>query len=207
MPPVWVGKNADHGVVIGASIVSAATATEVGATGVKRQPWANAPFIPGALSDYMRVQFEFFNNDAFSDEGRPILAGLNYFLTEESRGGASKKLLGEKRDVRVWLGWLGKRANGEVGAIKTPIGFIPKYEDLKNLFSSEINKEYSKELYNKQFSIYVDKILSRIELQREAFGKEKDLPAKLFDVYNQWEKDLNTLKDNFGSIVLPDQLI
>ena len=47
MPPVWVGRNADHGVVIGASIVSAATATEVGASGVKRQPWANAPFIPG----------------------------------------------------------------------------------------------------------------------------------------------------------------
>jgi phosphoenolpyruvate carboxykinase (GTP) len=31
MPPVWVAKNADHGVVIGACIVSAATATEVGA--------------------------------------------------------------------------------------------------------------------------------------------------------------------------------
>ncbi|MHC4775593.1 MAG: phosphoenolpyruvate carboxykinase domain-containing protein, partial [Planctomycetota bacterium] len=51
MPPVWVGKNPDHGVVIGASLVSAATATEVGATGVKRQPWANAPFIPGPLAD------------------------------------------------------------------------------------------------------------------------------------------------------------
>ena len=33
MPPVWVAKNPDHGVVIGASILSAATATEVGATG------------------------------------------------------------------------------------------------------------------------------------------------------------------------------
>jgi phosphoenolpyruvate carboxykinase (GTP) len=30
MPPVWVAKNSDHGVVIGACIVSAATATEVG---------------------------------------------------------------------------------------------------------------------------------------------------------------------------------
>ena len=37
MPPIWVAKSPDHGVVIGASIVSAATATEVGATGVKRQ--------------------------------------------------------------------------------------------------------------------------------------------------------------------------
>ena len=53
MPPIWVSKDADGGVVIGASIVSKATATEVGASGVKRQPWANAPFIPGALADYM----------------------------------------------------------------------------------------------------------------------------------------------------------
>jgi phosphoenolpyruvate carboxykinase (GTP) len=46
MPPVWAAKNADHGVVIGACIVSAATATEVGASGVKRAPWANAPSFP-----------------------------------------------------------------------------------------------------------------------------------------------------------------
>jgi len=46
MPPVWVAKNLDHGVVIGASLISQATATEVGATGVKRSPWANQPFIP-----------------------------------------------------------------------------------------------------------------------------------------------------------------
>ena len=62
MPPVWVAKNSDQGVVIGACIVSAATATEVGATGVKRAPWANAPFIPGALGDYMDAQFKFFGS-------------------------------------------------------------------------------------------------------------------------------------------------
>ena len=56
------GQEPDAGVAIGASIVSAATATEIGATGVKRQPWANAPFIPGALADYMNVQFKFFNS-------------------------------------------------------------------------------------------------------------------------------------------------
>ncbi len=207
MPPVWVGNNPDHGVVIGASVVSAATATEVGASGVKRQPWANAPFIPGALSDYMRSQFEFFNNKALSESGRPILAGLNYFLTDESRGGTTKKLLGEKRDVRVWLGWLGKRANGEVDAIKTPIGFIPKYQDLKNLFTTCIKKEYPKALYDRQFSIYIDKILSRIELQRNAFGKEKNLPEQLFKVYAEWEKELTALKNKFGPIVTPDKLL
>ncbi len=36
--------------------------------GVKRQPWANAPFIPGALADYMDAQFKFFNSDKLIDE-------------------------------------------------------------------------------------------------------------------------------------------
>ncbi|MCK5618342.1 MAG: phosphoenolpyruvate carboxykinase (GTP), partial [Candidatus Krumholzibacteria bacterium] len=137
MPPVWVAKTPDHGVVIGASIVSAATATEVGATGVKRAPWANAPFIPGPLGDYMKVQFEFFNSDKIADDMRPIMAGLNYFLTHEARGGTEgKKLLGEKRDVKVWLGWLELLAHKEIDVIETPVGFIPKYEDLKGLFKS-----------------------------------------------------------------------
>ena len=207
MPPVWVSNNSDHGVVIGASIVSAATATEIGATGVKRQPWANAPFIPGALSDYMKNQFDVFNHSGLSDEGRPILAGLNFFLTDEARGGDSKKLLGEKRDVKVWLSWLGKRAHGEVEAIETPIGCIPKYEDLKELFSSIIDKEYSKDLYDKQFAIYVDKIQSRIDLQKEAFGKEENLPEQLFKVYHEWSEGLSALKEKFGAVVIPDQLL
>jgi phosphoenolpyruvate carboxykinase (GTP) len=207
MPPICVGKNPDHGVVIGASIVSAATATEVGASGVKRQPWANAPFIPGPLADYMRTQFDFFNSTDFTDEGKPILAGLNYFLTDEARGGQSTKLLGEKRDVKVWLSWLAKFSHGEVDAIETPVGFIPKYEDLKQLFTSIIDKEYPRDLYDKQFSIYVDKIQGRIDLQREAFGKETDLPVKVFQVYDQWAKDLAALKEKFGSIVTPNQLI
>ncbi len=207
MPPVWVGRNADHGVAIGASIVSAATATEVGASGVKRQPWANAPFIPGALSDYMVGQFKFFNSSKFTEAGQPILAGLNYFLTDEARGGTTTKLLGEKRDVKVWLGWLAKRARGEVDAIETPVGFLPKYDDLKALFSAVIDKEYPRELYDRHFSIYIDKIQARIDLQREAFGKEENIPAKLFEVYDEWAKGLAALKDKFGAIVTPDQLI
>jgi len=206
MPPVWVGKNSDHGVVIGASIVSAATATEVGASGVKRQPWANAPFIPGALADYMKVQFEFFGNAKYTKEGQPILAGLNYFLTHAARGGEGTKLLGEKRDVKAWLTWLARFAHGDYAGIDTPIGWIPKYEDLKATFTDTIGKDYPKDLYDKQFSIYVDRIQSRIDLQREAFGKEENLPAQLFKVYDEWESGLKALKDAHGDVVMPDQL-
>ncbi len=207
MPPIWVGKNSDHGVVIGASIVSAATATEVGASGVKRQPWANAPFIPGPLADYMDTQFKFYGNTELSEEGRPILAGLNYFLTDQARGGSTTKLLGEKRDVPVWLSWLGKRTHGDVEAIDTPIGYIPKYDDLKAIFAEVIDKEYPRELYDKQFSLYIDNIQGRIDLQKEAFGKEENLPNKLFEVYDEWSAGLAKLKEKYGSVVTPDQLI
>ena len=204
MPPIWVAKNADHGVVIGASIVSAATATELGVTGVRRQPWANAPFIPGALADYMASQFKLFNSPKLTDP--PILAGLNYFLTEGARGGDGPKLIGEKRDVKVWLNWLERRSHGDVDAIETPIGFIPKYDDLEALFKEKINKEYPRELYDKQFSLYLDNILARIELQQEAYGKEEDLPATLFEVYAEQREGLLALKQKYGSIVTPAQL-
>jgi phosphoenolpyruvate carboxykinase (GTP) len=204
MPPVWVAKNPDHGVVIGASVLSAATETEVGAKGVRRQPWANEPFIPGPLADYMDAQFVFFNSDKL--KSKPIMAGLNYFLTHGARGGEGDKLLGEKRDVKVWLGWLELRVHGDVDAIETPIGFIPEYGDLQELFAG-IGKEYPKALYDQQFVFHVDNILARINLQEAAYRKEKNIPAKLFEVYGEQRKGLEALKAKYGSIVSVEQLI
>jgi len=207
MPPVWVAKGSDEGVVIGANIVSAATATEVGAKGVKRAPWANAPFIPGALGDYMEAQFKFFGSDKIAAEKRPILAGLNYFLTEEARGGASRKLLGEKRDVKVWLAWLERRAHGDVDAIETPIGYLPKYEDLKALFNAIIDKDYPESLYVKQFSLYCDHIIQRLDLQKVAYGKEPNIPGRYFEIIGAQKEGLMALKESFGPVVTPVQLL
>ena len=206
MPPVWVAKDPDHGVVIGASILSAATATEVGAKGVSRQPWANAPFTPGPVGDYMYAQFQFFNSPTLRT--KPIMAGLNYFLTHGARGGdpGSRKLLGEKRDVKAWLTWLERRAHGELKAIGTPIGHIPLYEDLRAIFAETIGKDYPRELYSRQFSFYVDNILARIELQKEAYGKEAACPSRLFEVYEEQRRGLEELKREFGPIVSPEQL-
>jgi phosphoenolpyruvate carboxykinase (GTP) len=206
MPPVWVARNPDHGVAIGASILSAATATEVGAKGVNRQPWANSPFIPCPLGDYMEAQFIFFNSRKLSADGRPVMAGLNYFLTHGARGGEGTKLLGEKRDVKAWLSWLERYAHGEVKAIDTPIGLIPRYDDLKAIFMETIKKEYPRELYEKQFSFYVDNILARIQLQEDAYRKDLKIPARIFEVYAEQKAGLQALKEKHGSVVKPDQL-
>lgn len=207
MPPVWAAKTPDHGVAIGASILSAATATEVGASGVSRQPWANAPFTPGPIADYMDAQFKFYNSSKLKQ--KPIMAGLNYFLTHGARGGeaGSKKLLGEKRDVLPWLTWLELRSNSEVKAIDTPIGYVPTYEDLKKIFKDTIGKDYSKDLYDKQFSFYVDNIIGRLVLQKEAYSKESGCPKRIFEIYEEQKKGLEALKARYGSIVKPEQLI
>lgn len=204
MPPVWVAKNPEAGVVIGACIVSAATATEVGASGIKRAPWANGQFIPGALADYMDAQFKFFGNSRINPQYKPVMAGLNYFLTDQARGGSSPKLLGEKRDVKVWLSWLERYAHDEIGYLSTPIGNLPKYEDLKSLFKEIIDKDYPKELYVKQFSLYLDHIIKRIELQETAYAKEKRLPATLPGILMAQKNELVALRGIHGSIVPPD---
>jgi phosphoenolpyruvate carboxykinase (GTP) len=206
MPPVWVAKSPDEGVVIGACIVSAATATEVGATGVRRQPWANAPFTPGSLGEYMDAQFDFFNSAKIAADKQPILAGLNYFLSHEARGGKSAKLLGEKKDVKAWMAWLERRAHNEVDAIDTPIGYLPKYEDLKRLFTERIRKKYPEDLYDKQFALYIDNIVGRIDLQFDAYGKEGNIPDRLFDILKQQRAELMALKEKYGPIVTPAQL-
>jgi phosphoenolpyruvate carboxykinase (GTP) len=155
----------------------------------------------------MDAQFRFFGHKGLSDDKKPIMAGLNYFLTDEARGGTSKKLLGEKRDVKVWLAWLDRRAHREVAAIDTPIGYLPKYEDLKKLFKVIIDKDYPQDLYLKQFSLYIDNILARVELQLDAYGKEESLPPRLFEVLNEQRDGLLALKETYGSKVTPADLL
>ena len=154
----------------------------------------------------MDAQFQFFGSRRIRDDKRPIIAGLNYFLTHEARGGHGKKLLGEKRDVKVWLAWLERRAHREVEALDSPIGYLPRYEDLERLFAEIIDKPYPRELYEKQFALYIDNILARLDLQRTAYGKEKDIPPRLFKILDGQRIALQQLKTQFGAVVSPAQL-
>ena len=135
------------------------------------------------------------------------MAGLNYFLTDHARGGESKRLLGEKKDVRVWLSWLERLVHKEVEVIHTPIGYLPVYEDLRKLFKDIINKDYEKSLYTKQFSLYVDKIIARLQLQLESYSNEEDIPARLFEILTGQKERILDLKKTFGPIVTPQQLL
>ena len=152
----------------------------------------------------MDAQFKFFGSSKIKKEYKPVLAGLNYFLTDKARGGDSPKLIGEKKDVKVWLSWLERYAHNEVEFLLTPIGNLPKYDDLKKLFNEIIKKEYPENLYEKQFSLYMDNIIKRIELQQEAYAKEDKIPQTLFDILSRQKKELLALRELHGSIILPD---
>jgi phosphoenolpyruvate carboxykinase (GTP) len=58
----------------------------------------------------------------------------------------------------------------------------------------------------RQFSLYIDHIIARIDLQIEAYGKEANIPAKLFEVLNEQKEGLQILRNKYGSVVTPSQL-
>jgi phosphoenolpyruvate carboxykinase (GTP) len=90
-----------------------------------------------------------------------------------------------------------------VEGIETPIGFIPRYPDLAGLFEALIGKAYPRDLYDRQFSFYVDNIVARIALQEEAYRKEKKVPGRIFEVYAEQRRGLDRLKQRFGPVVSP----
>jgi phosphoenolpyruvate carboxykinase (GTP) len=155
----------------------------------------------------MDAQFKFFGSQKIAENCQPIMAGLNYFLTHEARGGTSKKLLGEKRDVKAWLAWLERRAHGEVDMIDTPIGYLPMYDDLKVLFKKIIAKDYPVHLYEKQFSLYIENILSRVELQIDAYRKEQNIPERLFEILEEQRLGLLEWQKKYGPIVTPTDML
>ena len=73
------------------------------------------------------------------------------------------------------------------------------------MFAYILCKEYPRDLYDKQFALYIDKILARIDMQYEAFKKEDNVPNRLFEIYDEQKKDLLDLKEKFGAVVLPEK--
>jgi len=98
----------------------------------------------------------------------PKIYATNYFLKEEAGSYLNSKL-----DKKVWVLWAEGRVHNEFEAIKTPVGRIPKYEDLKELFVRELKKDYSEEEYIQQFSLRAVKYLEKMERMSKIFENIK----------------------------------
>ncbi|HEB70494.1 MAG TPA: phosphoenolpyruvate carboxykinase (GTP) [Desulfobulbus sp.] len=212
MPTIVMAHDWMNCIVHGAIIRSATTATEIGADGSeKRSPFANEAFFPAPLAQYINHYKAFGENPDIAPENLPSGFQVNYWLHKSGRGilspGEADGLIGEKRDTKVWMRIMALMHQGRVETIWTPIGRIPKYQDLKKLFKEVLEKEYEKELYSKQFSLYTENLIKRVDMSITEFAGEKGMPGAFFHVLDTWRRDLAALKATIGLIVTPDQMI
>ena len=105
-------------------------------------------------------------------------------------------------DKKIWLIWAEGRVNGDYEAIKTPIGYLPKYEDLKKLFKSIFNKTYDLAHYEAEFAIRIQKWLEKLDRMEKIFNEEQDMPQDYFDELNQLKDRLLQAREKYGSNVI-----
>jgi phosphoenolpyruvate carboxykinase (GTP) len=189
--PVAESLNWNHGVFMGATIESETTAATLGAVGQRKSsPMANMDFVIIPLSLYLNNHIKFGNKLKL----QPKVYATNYFLK-----GEDGQYLNGKLDKRVWILWAEGRVHGEYEAIRTPIGFIPKYEDLVELFKGVFyGRLYTREEYEGQFSIRIEKYLAKFDRMAEQFSEEEGMPDEFWACLDERRVELMTLKEKFN---------
>ncbi|HBG17044.1 MAG TPA: phosphoenolpyruvate carboxykinase, partial [Firmicutes bacterium] len=194
--PIVESLTWEHGVFLGATVESETTAATIGKEGVRtHDPMANKDFISVPLATYLENHLKFTKGL----KETPTIYATNYFLKNEQG-----KYCNSKLDKKVWILWAEGRVNGEYEAIETPVGRIPKYEDLKNLFKQHLNTDYTKEEYNEQFAIRISKYLEKMDRMTEAFSHIQMPPAFATELENQIKR-LQAAKAVYGEVATPDK--
>jgi phosphoenolpyruvate carboxykinase (GTP) len=192
--PVYQCLDWAHGVFVGTTVESETTAATLGAAGVrKHNPMANLDFLVVSLGKYINNHLQFGE----SLGNKPLVFATNYFLKEEG------KFLNEKVDKKVWLLWMEGRVHGEYDAIETPIGYIPKYEDLKELFKNIFKRDYTRDEYNTQFSVRIAKFMEKMERMEGIFYKEDNIPALFMETMNKLKGNLTKAKEEHKQDIVP----
>jgi phosphoenolpyruvate carboxykinase (GTP) len=190
MPPVVESLNWEHGIFLGATIESETTSATLGAVGVRKaSPMANLDFLVVPLGKYLKNHQKFGNQL----EHCPQVFSTNYFLK-----GKDGKYLNGILDKKVWVIWAEGRTKGDFDALKTPIGYLPKYEDLKKLFKLELGKDYLREDYVEQFTLRIKFLLDKLKRVEEMYKTEKEIPKFFWDILAIQISELFELKKKYG---------
>ena len=103
--------------------------------------------------------------------------------------------------------WAEGRIHDEYDAIRTPFGYIPRYEDLKALFKEIFNKNYSLTEYIEQFSIRIKKLVEKLDRMEKLFQEEPEIPEFFWRLLHQEREKLLILKKKYSKdIVSPLEL-
>jgi phosphoenolpyruvate carboxykinase (GTP) len=198
--PVEEAFDWAHGIITkGAGLESETTAATLGQEGIRVfNPMSNLDFLSIPIGRYVQDNLDFGKGL----KTIPRVFSVNYFL-KDSQG----NWLNHKNDKRIWLKWMELRVNGDVEAIRTPTGFIPKYEDLKKLFKDVYDKDYSKDDYIIQFSLRIPENLAKIERLIKIY-KERvtDTPDIIFTALEEQKQRLEKAKSEHGDYISPEDL-
>ena len=197
--PVQQSFSWEHGIIAyGASLETETTYAILGQEGVPEiNMMSIQDFISIPLGQNIRNNLEFGRKL----KKAPAIFGVNYFLRDKDNG----KFLNSPQDKHVWVKWMELRVHGEAGAIRTPTGLLPQYEDLRRLFKKVLGKDYAKEDYIKQFTIRVPENLAKIErVQRFYQENVSDTPVELFEILEQQRQRLIEARKRFGDYIPPE---
>lgn len=162
VPLVVEATDWTHGVFLGSNISSERTAAAEGTVGeLRRDPFAMLPFCGYNMADYFGHWLKVGRGLRF--DRAPRIFQVNWF-----RRGADGRFLwpGFGDNSRV-VDWIIRRIAGEVSAVDSPIGRLPRVEDL-NLDGLDIPADDLDELFS---------------VDAEAWKTEADLTEAFYDTF------------------------
>ncbi|HKL73484.1 MAG TPA: phosphoenolpyruvate carboxykinase (GTP) [Clostridia bacterium] len=178
-PLVYQSRDWEHGVFVGSIMASETTAAATGQVGVVRHdPMAMLPFCGYHMGDY----FQHWLDMGKKIKNKPLIFNVNWFRTDENNNFIWP---GFGDNMRV-LDWIIQRCEGTVDAVETPIGFLPKPEDI-NLEGLE--------------NFDIDKLKSILDVDQETWKAEAKNIGEFYKKFgdrlpSKLKKQLTILKRN-----------
>ena len=178
-PLVYESRNWQHGTFVGSIMASETTAAASGAVGVvRRDPMAMRPFVGYNMGDYFAHWLEMGKKIPHA----PKIFHVNWFRTDAD-GNFIWPGFGD--NMRVLL-WILDRCDGKAEAVETPIGFVPKAEDI-DIEGLDLSLDTIKEL------LTVDKAswLEDVANIKEFYAQIGDhMPKELYEELDKLESNL-----------------
>jgi phosphoenolpyruvate carboxykinase (GTP) len=169
VPLVYQSFNWNFGVYTASTMGSEMTAAAFGEIGkVRRDPYAMLPFMGYNIGDYINHWLQ-FGRDL---PNAPRIFSVNWFRKDEA---GNFIWPGFGQNMRV-LKWVVQRIKGGAYAVESPIGWVPRYEDL-DWTGLDFSKEAFVDLMTIHREPWKQELLSHEKLFEKFYDK---LPKEFF---------------------------